>query len=170
MRMKVESGSYCDALGFQLGQIPTMLDEKHLLPPDVGTGTSDGIAKQPSSRLGHQIWAWPRLSWPEERRRIDTNRGDRVAIQAFLVCVCVHWKLRGQQTAGCCLQVWGKSLTGDTPFTPRQVWFHGWNSYSFIKAVILKYLWCSKKNVVEANEKSYSKVNYVSKHWTLNYF
>lgn len=59
-------------------QASTWVQEKNLLLPGERMCASDGFVKTPSSQPANRIWAWPRRSWPEERRRIpeDWERED----------------------------------------------------------------------------------------------
>lgn len=139
-RRKVKRGGYTDALGFQLGsEVLTMLDKKHLLPPDVRMGTTNCIATWPSSHCGHQLQAWHRFSWPEERRIYSYKRGHGGNTSIF----CMHFC---RQRAVC-------------RFKRRTLWkmhhFHQQNFYymdgiaraSAFKAAIINYLWCSEENI-----------------------
>jgi len=127
MRMQVKSGSDSDAVG-----LPTWAGSQRC---------------RPRSTCCRLMWGWiPTMAlWNslhptlaagfglgqdchglKRQEGFTLKGGDRVATQAFLFCVGIHLKHRGQQTAGCCSQVWGRSLMEDAPFTPRQMLLHGW--------------------------------------------
>jgi len=122
--------------------------KKHLLPPDVRMDTNDGLVKQPSSHLGCRIWAWPRLSWPEETRRIHTKRrGQSGNASIFVLC---WYSLETPRSADSRLLLTGlrKEPYGRcTIHTKTDVVTWMGTAASFFKAVIMKYIWCSKENV-----------------------